>query len=384
MIWKPMFSAFSIFMALSLFTVLTVVVCFLSKKAGWRTLKLMGIGIILAVVRCLFPVEFPGVKVICVNGLASRLYVWLERPLRPGISPIEILLLIWGSVSLVLFFRLGTMLWNQHRTFKEAVVPSDHPLYPIYREVIQEMSCPRIGALSISPVYRTVLMTGFFRPNIGLPDDMEGISEKELKYIFEHELTHYMLRDLWIKLFIEILRCLLWWNPVVYFLDSCVGQLLEMRCDSRVCKHWSMKERTDYAKTLITIFRKQAGQSVFLSAGYLGYSSEEHIKQRFHQILYADNQTKRRNGPFLLAIIMSVVFFVLSYSFIFLPSITPSNLEIGDATVFSNGDTEYILRFPDGKLELYINNQLYAVITSEHLDNEKISGIPIYDVNISF
>ena len=81
---------------------------------------------------------------------------------------------------------------------------------------------------------------------------------------------------------------------------------------------------------------------------------------------------------------MSVVFFVLSYSFIFLPSITPSNLEIGDATVFSNGDTEYILRFPDGKLELYINNQLYAVITSEHLDNEKISGIPIYDVNISF
>ena len=379
MIWEPMFSEFSLFMALLLFTLQAVVFCFLSKKAGWHALKMMGAGILLAVIRCLLPVEFPGARIIHIKGFISKIYMWARTPLRAGYTPARFMLFIWIGGSFILFYHLGWTLWRQKKR-RTTVISQDHPFYSIYMDTIQEMSCPKKGTLSVSPTYQTVLMTGFFHPDIGIPDHMGEISEKELKWIFIHEVTHFLHHDLWIKLFVEILRCVLWWNPAAYLLRSCVSQLLEMRCDSCVCRDWSMEQRTNYSATLIKMFRKQTGSMPAIFTSYLGQSGKFHVKQRFKQILYTEKQTRKANILSRFAILAIVIFFVLSYTFMFLPAGSPVELETGEYTISSDGETEFILRYPDGKIELYINNQTYAVLTPEDLNNERFSDTPIYDV----
>lgn len=382
MIWKPMFSEFSLFMALLLFTVQTVVFYFLSKKVGWHALKMMGAGILLAIVRCLLPVEFPGAKIIHIKGFISKIYIWARTPWQPGYTPAGFLLFIWMGGSFILFCHLGWTLWRQKKRGTTAI-PLNHPFYSIYMDALQEMACPQKGSLSVSPTYRTVVMTGFFRPDIGIPEHMEEVSESELKYIFKHELSHFLHHDLWIKLFVEILRCLLWWNPAAYLLRSCVSQLLEMRCDSCVCRDWSMEQRTAYSATLIKMFRKQTGSTPTIFTSYLGQSGKSHVKQRFKQILYTEKQTRKANILSWVAILAIVIFFVLSYTFIFLPAGSPSELETGEYSISSDGETEFILRYPDGRLELFLNKQLYAILTSEELNNEKFSDTPVYNVNIA-
>lgn len=377
-----MFSGFSLVMSLLLFTVFTAVCGLISKKAGWHTLKVLGIGILLTVLRCFLPMEFPGAKIISIKGLVPKIYIWTQTPFYGTVTPMSIMLYLWGSISLMFLCRLGVRLWRQKKAVLSTPAPRNCTAYRIYRETLHEISCPKSGILAVAPSYRTVMMTGFFRPDIVLPDCMEDVAEAEMKIIFRHEIFHYLCHDLWIKLLIEILCCLLWWNPIVYLLRTSVGQLLELRCDRRVCRYWSMEQRTSYSETLIRIFQKQTGKSRFISAGYLGYSSSEHIKQRFAQILYAPSRSDRQQWLSEAIIVFAVTLFFLSYTFIFLPSAPPPGLETGDVSISEDSETDFILKFPDGKLELYINNKLYAVIREDDLKEGALSKVPIYDVYI--
>ena len=69
------------------------------------------------------------------------------------------------------------------------------------------------NSLIVSPI-----MIGFFRPRIVLP--VRELEDKELSYIFVHELTHYKQGDMFYKWLIQIVVCAHWFNPFVYLLEK--------------------------------------------------------------------------------------------------------------------------------------------------------------------
>ena len=382
MIWKPMFSEFSAFSAMLFFSLYALICCFLCKKVGWRTLGAFGIGLGLLLLRCLLPFEIPGVQPIRITGWYADLYLWMNPYFGEGITPLDVLLIIWGAGSLLFLLRLAYRLSWQYKAVQKNAVGTDHRLSRICREVLREMSCTVVGNISISADYPTPMMAGFFKPHMLFPSAMADLPEEDLIFIFRHEITHFKNRDLWIKLMAELLCCVLWWNPVVYLLRICISQLLEMRCDSLVCEELDEYQQLEYSQTLLNSFKKSANHSVYVTAEYLGYPSKERLKQRFTQILSASSQPKKK-GLSVLIVTVAICAFIGSYTVIFLPDSTPEGAgaiyEI-DSASFENS---YILRMPDGTLEVYVEHQLYAIIDEAQLRKEPFSSMPVIDVNIS-
>lgn len=65
-----------------------------------------------------------------------------------------------------------------------------------------------------------------------------------------HEWQHFKSKDQWKKTAVYIVSCLLWWNPLVYWLRSDLEQLLELQCDRKVLKQLPADERVSYLRMI--------------------------------------------------------------------------------------------------------------------------------------
>ena len=95
-------------------------------------------------------------------------------------------------------------------------------------------------------------ISGLFHPIILIPIDI--YEEKDLRYIFYHELMHWKERDIWIKLLISLLCCVFWWNPCSYLLKLDLSETLEMRCDQSVSRLLTDDEKHEYVDVLKKTF----------------------------------------------------------------------------------------------------------------------------------
>ena len=381
MIWEPMLSEFSAFSALLFFTLYALICCILCKKVGWHTLHAFGIGIGLLILRCLLPFEIPGVELIKIGGRYADFYLWLNPPLGEGITPLAILIIAWVVGSILLLLRLGFRLYRQRNEIRKHTINTSDCVFQIYRDTLQEMTCSTVGSISVSADYHSPMMVGFFKPHILFPEDMASLCDEDLRLVFRHEIIHFKNRDLWIKLLIELLCCALWWNPIVYLLRVCISQLLELRCDSQVCKNLNQEQQSDYAKTLLNAFKIRVRYPIYVTAEYLGYPSKERLRHRFKQILYAPSQAKKR-WLSVLIVTLAIFAFLSSYSVIFLPYSDPE--EVGTAIDLDTSfESAFILRYPDGTLKVFIDNQMYGTIDIDQLNEEPFISMIIIDTAIS-
>ena len=76
---------------------------------------------------------------------------------------------------------------------------------------------------------RTPVIIGYFKPVIILP--VVELSEIQLITVLSHELIHYKYKHIFIKLLVEIICVVMWWNPVFYFFRKEVFNILEFYTD---------------------------------------------------------------------------------------------------------------------------------------------------------
>ena len=69
-----------------------------------------------------------------------------------------------------------------------------------------------------------------------------------------------------------------------------------------------------------------------------------------------------------------------SYTVTFQTDGFPSEDEIGTAVMNSEDDSSYIMRRPDGTLEIFINHQTYGTLNPEQLEEEPFSSMLVVDV----
>lgn len=88
---------------------------------------------------------------------------------------------------------------------------------------------------------------GAMRPIVFL---QKHYTDEELYWILKHEMTHIVRRDLLIKMLLEFVGCLYWFNPFIYVLTHKFGSVCETSCDEQVMKGCSEREREIYIKLL--------------------------------------------------------------------------------------------------------------------------------------
>lgn len=91
---------------------------------------------------------------------------------------------------------------------------------------------------------------GVIRPKIYLPS---GLTDRQSRMILLHEQCHIRYLDHWAKLILTGIRCVHWFNPVVWIGCAFASRDLEMRCDEAVLRRLGPEARSDYAQTILNL-----------------------------------------------------------------------------------------------------------------------------------
>ncbi len=200
------------------------------------------------------------------------------------------LFFIWSALALVLFVRKITVYQGFIQYIKAGNKEvSDIKILNLLSDCEEKLNIKTRVELSCNPLIASPMLIGFFRPRIILP--VGEWEDKELSYIFVHELIHYKQRDMFYKWLIQIVVCVHWFNPFVYLLEKEVNKSCELSCDEKVISILNEKAKREYGDTLISFLKsnnlyKSSLASVTLTEG------AEQLKERLGAIMKFRKKSK--------------------------------------------------------------------------------------------
>ena len=200
------------------------------------------------------------------------------------------LFFIWSALALVLFVRKVTVYQGFIQYIKAGNKEvSDIKILNLLSDCEEKLNIKTRVELSCNPLIASPMLIGFFRPRIILP--VGEWEDKELSYIFVHELIHYKQRDMFYKWLIQIVVCVHWFNPFIYLLEKEVNKSCELSCDEKVIAVLDDKEKREYGDTLISFLKsnnlyKSSLASVTLTEG------AEQLKERLGAIMKFRKKSK--------------------------------------------------------------------------------------------
>lgn len=195
---------------------------------------------------------------------------------------------------------------------KNTVLP-DGRIGRVFEACKQESGVKADIPLRLCAGLSTPALTVSFRPKLLLPANMEKADESELRYAILHELTHYRRADHLMRIVMNALKAVWWFNPAVWLADRRITIDMETACDSMVVRRMEKQEKKQYANTVVTMFSTEKTPRYILGMA-LG-NSKEVAEQRIRGI-YMKQNTKRsvKLAAALLAIILLVACFTTACS----------------------------------------------------------------------
>ena len=132
----------------------------------------------------------------------------------------------------------------------------------------------------------TPFTVGLLKPKIVLPKVMaDSYSKDELKSVIQHEQTHIRLGHLWFGFAWDMLRCLLWINPLLTVFQKHFRADMEDICD-RVCIQSSRRTAHEYGMVLLKTLKLLSSESETAppTVTYAGEREFADMKRRMGEI----------------------------------------------------------------------------------------------------
>ena len=354
------FSIFSFFMS-QVWVIIFVISIYLFTKnkyfiRNYGVTSLLSI-VIVVVQKMFFPFEISKPILIESKVIYPKIQEFLYYNLATAetivITPLIILCTIWISIAIFFLIRFFIQYFNFYKNIKG--------LKPIKNKKIEKiMSEIKGGKYSNikTRIYYCIndqspFMIGFFCPKIFLTKS--DYDDETLYHILLHEWTHFLNKDTWVKLLVQILTSIFWWNPFIFLLEKDLSQILEIKCDLKVTDNFSLDEKSKYLKNIISIIKNcRSSKSSFHLTTYFGeMSGKEKIKQRFSIVL--DNTPQHRRARNLIFITFFLLTTIASNVFLLQP--TSEAPEIDNEVTSEN---TYIEKNSDGAYDIYTNDKLVA------------------------
>ncbi|WMJ86602.1 M56 family metallopeptidase [Anaerocolumna sp. MB42-C2] len=164
--------------------------------------------------------------------------------------------MIWLAVAFILLVHTIMSYHGYIRFVKaEAKATATQHHLDIYINELEKAKIKRILPLYINRQVASPMLIGLFRPAIILP--VLDINDNELRQIFRHELTHYRRLDAIYKWLIQIVICIHWFNPLVYWIRKEINRCCELSCDENIIKNLDVGSRIIYGDALIASLNEQ-------------------------------------------------------------------------------------------------------------------------------
>lgn len=242
--------------------------------------------------------------------------------------------LIWllgAAVSLAGMILRHVLFLRTVRRWQKPVSDPD-----IHKVLEAEKQCLRIKRhveLMLCPIVNSPMMIGLARPRLLLPD--EDLTLNELPLVIRHELTHFVRRDLWVRVILIVARSLHWFNPAIYALSRTLGFWQESSCDEKVTATETQDGKRFYSETIIRVIHRQTHMRSQMATSF--YGGKNGMKRRILAIL--ESGSKRAGVAVCLATLAAVSSLGLAIAVGIAPEPKKDEAELKTAYV-TRGDAE--------------------------------------------
>lgn len=183
-----------------------------------------------------------------VGKSLSYSYDTLKSLLSSSISKSLIVIWIIGMVYLLTRYIIALKKFNKYAL---GISTSDQELKDMLVTACAKLKIKQLVQIKIEPAIKTPMLVGLINPMIIMPQKYDRNDYNE--YSIYHELYHFKKKDNWVKLLVEIYRCIYWFNPFIHRLMRLVVLNYEQACDEYVTDHLSYDQVNSYCELLITV-----------------------------------------------------------------------------------------------------------------------------------
>ena len=250
-------------------------------------------------------------RYISVKPVYTPIFLALHEEICIGNIVITIyqgIIAMWMSAAIILLFRYA---YKYLKSMKGIIDTSekDENLTHLLKE-------KHISVLR-NAYFDTPMSAGIINRYIIIP---EGANTNDIHYMIKHELSHIKSGDLILKGLLNILQCVLWFNPFIYVLCRDIEQTIEMRCDKAVTSCMDNEEKAEYLEMILSVFQASEGNNK-MSRNYMylfGNMESENIKERFEAV-GAQTEPDTKNikdikNPIMIIVVLAVLFATYLFS----------------------------------------------------------------------
>lgn len=175
----------------------------------------------------------------------------------PAAERISIFVILWlvGVLLLALYFSISYL--RSMRKFRMSVPDNT----PYIREWLNAHQIVRPIEVRSSDLISSPLTYGILHPVILLPKKLDRNDQAALQYVLTHEYVHIRRFDAITKILFAAVRCIHWFNPLVWGMYVLANRDTELSCDAWVIRMTGVKNRSSYALMLIKMEERRNGMS---------------------------------------------------------------------------------------------------------------------------
>ena len=283
----------------------------MQRHTIYREMRLLVLLLVITSVRLAFPINLP----FSISLYSHKVLPFLVDWLFTDITFVDLMLyqcicIVAILVSITLFV---IFIVRYKKFYKHILIESkpSHMLEEFLSSIYSSASRLQIRYISadISP-----FIIGFTRPLIIVPYGV--YSDEELELVIRHEIIHCSEKDSQIKLLIEILTCMFWWNPLIYVIRSKINYALEISNDARLSESLDEARRIEYAQCIVKTSRRAICTNSQFAIPF-AHATETYINTRINYILNRDsNTTKKISKNIRWALILMPLIIMLSFAII--------------------------------------------------------------------
>lgn len=244
---------------------------------------------------------------------------------------------IWILVAaVILLMRCIFYFFNRRRLLKLSVNCEEELPRELLESLKRELHLrcnPRIVRIEGGNGSFTI---GTVKPVVFLQKD---IREGELELILRHEFIHIARGDLLIRLAMDFVCCIHWFNPLVYLMYFRLERVSEKACDERVVREKTAEERALYARLIVRSMRAPKRKMLF---GSFLASGDKYAEERIQVIM--NKREMKRWEKIVVAGAFAAMVFADSLTALAYPRVThveAGTKEAADDSVQGNGALFY-------------------------------------------
>lgn len=282
----------------------------------------------LLVLRLLLPFTIDsGIHLITLPGPAAQFVETLRSGMLASAgsaapwAPVwaDRMLAAWAAGAAIFFaWFLAQYVWLARRVSREGQSP-DAAMQDVFLQVKAELGIRRGPKVAVLGGISTPALTAGPAPRLLLPSGPPMLRE-ELADILRHELTHYKRGDHIVCLLLAALRCVYWFNPVVWLAFRQMRLDMEISCDSLAVRNMDMDGRKRYASMMLSMFSRPQNPSVVMGMGM--ESNRNNIEKRIRGVFM---NAKSKNVALILAAASAMALILACFTTACVPALGESN-----------------------------------------------------------